>query len=305
MLELLFETKKVKETADFGEFVIEPLKKGFGYTLGNALRRVLLTDLPGAAVTQVKINGVRHQFSTLEGLKEDIIEFILNLKQLCLKYQGAKPVKLSLDVAGPRKVKASDIKAPAEVEIINKNHVLGNLATKKDRLKAEITVESGLGYLPAEERKSDKLGVIPVDASFSPIRRVNYRVEATRVGRRTDLDRLVIEITTNGTIKPREALKEAARIVVAYFHQIVSPKKAPKKKEEKQTFGLGLLELTVEELDLPTRIANALRKGGYGTLGDLTAASKEDLTKVKNLGEKSIKVIEAALKKKEVSLKGK
>jgi len=305
MLDPLFQVKKEKETADFGRFVISPLEQGYGNTLGNALRRVLLTSLPGAAVTQVKITGVRHQFSTLEGLKEDIIEFILNLKQLRIKYEGEKPAKLTLDVTGPREVKASDIKAPAKVEIINKDHVLGNLANKKNKLKAEIVVESGFGYSPAEERKSEKLGIISVDASFSPIKKVNYRVEATRVGRRTDLDRLIFEISTDGTIKPREALKRAASILLAYFNQVVSPKKAPKVKKKATIASLGMLELTVEELDLPTRIANALRKGGYGTLGDLTAATREDLAKVKNLGEKSIKVVEAALREKEVSLKKK
>ena len=304
MINPLFQIKKEKETADYGKFVIEPLQQGYGHTLGNTLRRVLLTSLLGAAVTQVKITGVKHQFSTLEGLKEDIIEFILNLKQLRIKYEGEKPAKLTLEVNGPRVVKASDIKAPAKVEIINKDHVLSNLANKKSRLKAEIMVESGFGYSPAEERKSEKLGVIPVDASFSPIKKVNYQVEATRVGRRTDLDRLIFELTTDGTIKPSQALKNAANILVEYFNQVVSPKKAPKVKKKVVT-PLGMLELTVEELDLPTRIANALRKGGYGTLGDLTAASREDLVKVKNLGEKSIKVVETALKEKGVSLKGK
>lgn len=305
MPELLFQIKKKKETADFGQFVFEPLEQGYGHTLGNAFRRVLLTSLPGAAVTQVKISGVKHQFSTLEGLKEDIIEFILNLKQLRIKYQGEKPAKLTLDVNGPKEVKAADIKTPAKVEIINKDQVLGNLANKKSKLKAEIVVESGFGYSPAEERKSEKLGIISVDASFSPIRRVNYKVEATRVGRRTDLDRLIFEITTDGTIKPSEALKNSANILVAYFNQVVSPKKSPKIKKKEGIARLATLELTVEELGLPTRIANALRKGGYGTLGDLTAASWEDLTKVKNLGEKSIKVVEVVLAEKKVSLKGK
>lgn len=304
MIDPLFQIKKEKETADFGKFIIEPLKQGYGHTLGNTIRRVLLTSLPGAVITQVKVTGVKHQFSTLEGLKEDIIEFILNLKQLQIKYEGEKPAKITLDVTGPREVKAADIKTPAKVEIINKDHVLGKLANKKSRLKAEMVVESGFGYSPAEERKSEKLGVIPVDASYSPVKKVNYRVEATRVGRRTDLDRLIFEITTNGTVKPSEALKKAASILVDYFNQVVSPKKAPKKKKEEVT-RLGMLDLTVEELDLPTRIANSLRKGGYGTLGDLAAATRADLAKVKNLGDKSIKVIEAALAGKEASLKGK
>ncbi|MFC1727553.1 DNA-directed RNA polymerase subunit alpha [Patescibacteria group bacterium] len=304
MTEPVFQIKKVKETKDFGEFVIEPLKQGYGHTLGTSLRRVLLGDMPGTAVSQVRISGVKHQFSTLKGLKEDIVDFILNLKQLQVSHQGEKPVKLSLEATGPGKVKAAQIKVPAGVEVANKDLVLANLADKKSRLKAEIVVEKGFGYSPAESRKSDKLGVIPVDASFSPIRSVNYRVEETRVGRRTDLDRLILEISTNGTIKPSQALKEASKSLLAYFQQAVTPKKAPKVKKEKPLASSTVLELTVEELELPTRIANALRKGGYGTLGKLVAASQVDLSKVKNLGEKSIKIVEAALAQKGVRLKG-
>jgi DNA-directed RNA polymerase subunit alpha len=301
----LFKVIKKKKSEDFGTVVIEPLDRGYGQTLGTALRRVLLTSMPGAAVTQVAISGVRHQFFTLEGLKEDIIDFILNLKQLRIQYSGDKPVKLTLNEVGPKKVTAADIKTPAGLKIVNQDLVLGSLADKKNKLRAEITVESGFGYSPAEERKAKKIGQIPVDASFSPIRRVNYQVEAMRVGRRTDLDRLIIQIETNGTIDVNDAFKRAAEILVGFFKQVASPKKMPKVKKAEDQLLPGVMELTVEELDLPTRIANALRKGGYGTLGDLTAATQVDLAKVKNLGTKSIKVVENALTKKGVSLKGK
>ncbi len=304
MLGPIFSIKPKKETADYGEFVIEPLEQGYGHTLGNALRRVLLTNLPGAAVTQVKITGVRHQFSTLEGLKEDVVELILNIKQIRLKYKGEKPIKIKLEAQGPGEVKASDIKTPAEVEIVNPELVLGRLADKKSALKAEMVVESGFGYLPAEERKSDTLGVIPVDASFTPVKRVNYKVEATRVGRRTDLDRLILELTTDKTISPSDALKETAKILASFFNQIVEPKEVPIEEEKKEELPSEVLKLTVEELNLPTRIANALRKGGYETVADLTAAKPADVAKVKNLGEKSTKIIQAALKEKEVGLKG-
>ncbi len=304
MADSIFEIKKEKVTSDFGRFIFEPLQPGYGQTLGNSLRRVLLSSLSGAAITQVKIAGVRHQFSTLEGLKEDIIEFILNLKQLRIKYQSGKPIKLNLDVEGTREIKASDIKTPAGVEIVNKDHILGHLAEKKSKLKAEIIVESGYGYSPASERKSEKLGVIPVDAAFSPVRKVNYQVEAMRVGRETDLDRLVLEISTDGTVEPGLALKKAAEILVSYFSQIINPQKLPKVSRKPLTSNLEDLDLTVEELDLPTRIANSLRRSKYGTLGDLAAVSRSDLTKVKNLGEKSIKIVEAALAKKGASLKG-
>lgn len=304
MFDPTFSIKAQKETADYGKFIIEPLEQGYGHTLGNALRRVLLTSLPGAAVTQVKITGVRHQFSTQEGLKEDIVELILNIKQIRFKYKGEKPVKIKLDAQGPGEVKAGDIKTPAEVEIVNPEHVIGRLADKKSRLKIEMVVEKGFSYLPAGERKSDTLGIIPVDASFTPVKRVNYKVEATRVGLRTDLDRLILEITTDKTISPSEALKEAAKILVAFFGQVVEPKEVPVEEEKKEELPSEVLRLTVEELNLPTRIANALRKGGYPTVKDLTTAAASDIAKVKNLGEKSIKVIKAALTEKEVSLKG-
>lgn len=304
MINSIFAVKAKKETADQGKFIIEPLEQGYGHTLGNALRRVLLTSLPGAAVTQVKIAGVRHQFSTLEGLKEDMIELILNIKQIRFKYKGEKPAKIKLDAQGPGEVKAGDIKTPAEVKIVNPEHVLGILADEKSKLKVEMVVEKGFGYLPAEERKSETLGVVLVDASFSPIKRVNYKVEAMRVGRRTDLDRLILELTTDKTISPSEALKEAAKILVACFGQIVEPKEVPIEEEKEEELPSEVLRLTVEELNLPTRIANALRKGGYETVKDLTTASDLDVAKVKNLGEKSIKVIKAALAEKEVGLKG-
>lgn len=301
----LFQIKKEKETKDFGHFVIGPLEPGFGHTLGNALRRILLSALPGAAITQVKILGIKHKFSTLEGLKEDIIEFILNLKQVKVSYEGKKQVKLTLDKTGPGEVKAGDIKTPATVEIANPDLVLGNLASKKNRLKAEMIVESGYGYVPSEEKEVKKLGEIPIDAIFSPVHQVNYRVEATRVGRRADLDRLVLEITTDGSLKPSKALKQAAKILISYFHQVYEPKKAPKKKKTEIEVPDLTLKLTVEELNLPTRIANALRKGGYGTVGDLVAADETGLAKVKNLGEKSIKIVKAALMQKGVNLKEK
>jgi len=304
MLGPIFQIKKEKESADHGLFIIEPLEQGYGYTLGNALRRVLLTSLPGAAITQVKINRVKHKFSTLEGLKEDIIELILNLKQIRFKYEGKKAAKLRLEKSGPGEIKAGDIKTPGGVEIVNKDLVLGKIADKKSTLKGEITVELGYGYLPAEEQEVDKLGIIPVDAAFSPIRRVNYRVEATRVGRRTDLDRLILEIFTDGTIKPSEALKQSAQILIDFFTQVVKPKKMPK-AEKVEAAPDETLKLTVEETNIPTRIANALRKGGYGTVGDLTVAAPADLAKVKNLGEKSVSVIKAALSQKGLSLKEK
>lgn len=301
MVDTRFQIKKIKQTENFGQFAIEPLEQGYGHTLGNSLRRVLLTSLPGTAITQVKISGVKHKFTTLEGMKEDVIELVLNLKQVRIRYNGEKQIKLQIEKTGPGEVKAGDIKTPGGAEIVNKDLILAHLADKKSKLKIEMVAEKGFGYLSAEERKSEKLGVIPVDASFSPIYRVNYKIEATRVGRRTDLDKLILEIFTDGTIKPQEALKESAKIIIAFFNQIVEPKKVPVEKKKEQVVS-ETMKLTVEELELPTRIVNALRKTGYGSVSDLAATTVGELSKVKNLGEKSIKTVQAALAKKGVSL---
>lgn len=304
MLKPIFSVKTEKETAGYARFVVEPLEPGYGQTLGNSLRRILLTSTVGAAVTKIKVDGVRHRFSTLEGLSEDMIDFILNVKKIRLSYTGNKPAKLVLDKKGPGEVCAKDLKIPATVKIANGDLVLGNLADKKSRLKADLWVESGVGYLPAENREASKvMGEIPVDASFSPVLNVSYQIEKTRVGRRVDLDRLILEVKTDETVAPADAFHQAAEILVAYFRQIVNPQAAPEKEEIVSVGHSEVINLTVEELNLPTRIANALRKGGFGTVGELIKADPALLGKVKNLGEKSIKVVNAALAEKGVALK--
>lgn len=304
MLDPLFEIKKEKDQIDYGKFVIEPLAAGFGHTLGTALRRILLTSLPGAAVTKVKIAGVRHRFTTLKGMKEDVLEFILNLKELRITLVGDKPASLKLDVIGPGAIKAKQIRMPAQVKIINPELVLANLADRKSKLKAEITIEKGVGYSPFEERKVlREIGVIPVDAIFSPVVRVNFQVAATRVGRMTNFDKLVFEIWTDGTIKPSVALVKAAETLDKYIQQIIKPQKPKVKK------GLGedkvlspTLRLSVEELNLPMRIANTLVRSDYLTVGDLLKGGRKKIAKVKNLGQKSLKIIEAALAEREIDL---
>lgn len=304
MLKPAFTIKAEEETTNSATFIIEPLEQGYGHTLGNTLRRAMLDSLPGAAITQVKIKGVRHQFTSLKGMSEDIVEFVVNLKRVNIRYQGDEPETLKLTAQGPGEIKASQIKTPATVEITNKDHVLGTLADKKSKLEAEMVVERGVGYSPLEDRKPDKLGVIPIDALFTPIRRVAYRVEATRVGRRTDLDRLILEVKSNGTIKPQEALEETAKLLESYFKQIYEPKVPKKEKKQKPDLKANeVYRLTVEELDLPTRIANALRKGGYKTVEDLTRATESQIMQVKNLGEKSVELVKKALKKKDVEFK--
>jgi DNA-directed RNA polymerase subunit alpha len=306
LLQPNFQIKTEEESADHGIFILEPMPEGYGQTLGNSLRRVLLTSLPGAAITSVKIAGVHHQFTTLEGLKEDIVEFILNLKKVRVKYTGDKPARLTLEKKGSGKVTSSDIDCPAGVEIVNPDLVLATLADAKSKIDAEITVETGFGYSMADERKSDTIGLIPVDALFTPVTRVNYRVEATRVGRMTNFDRIIIEIQTNGAIRPIDSLKEAAKILVSFFQQIVTPV-VPTTASTPATASLSLgnqetLRLTVDELDLPTRIANALRKAGIETVADLVGTPRPEIAKTKNLGEKSLKVIELSLRDKGIEL---
>lgn len=307
MITTSFKTTVVKQTQDYGEFALEPLEQGYGHTLGNALRRVLLASLEGAAITEVKIAGVKHQYTALEGLKEDIVELILNLKQVRLAYEGEAEETLTLNVHGPKEVTAKDIKGPATVKVVNPDQPLATLSDKKSKLDVEMKVMRGGGYSPAEERKSSTIGVIPVDANFSPITRVAYSVEETRVGRRTDYDKLIIKIWTDGSLKPKEALMMAARILSELPRQIYDPKatKATASVVKEAPVNGEVYDLTVEELELPTRIANALRRGGYKTVKHLSEATPGELAQVKNLGEKSTKKVIAALEKKGIQLKGK
>ena len=301
MNELIFEIKKEGKKDNYGKFIISPLAQGYGNTLGNSLRRVLLTDLPGAAITSVRINGVKHQFSTLKGMKQDIVEFVLNLKKVRFSYDSDKEVNATLSVKGPGEVKAKDIKVPANIRVANPELVLA-LLNKGAKLDAKIKIESGVGYQPVDETSKVGIGLIPLDASFSPVLRVNYKIEETRVGRFTNYDKLILEIWTDGTMDPTDALKNASKILIAYFNQIVTPKKA-KKKVEKVDDGLGTIgNLSVEEIALPTRVANALVKAGFETVEKLVKAKREELVKVRNLGEKSIKIIDVALAEKNVKL---
>lgn len=302
MTEPRFEVKQIKtKDKNYGRFVLSPLERGYGNTLGNSLRRVLLTSLPGAAVTNARVSGVKHQFSTLKGMREDIVEFLLNLKKVRFEYEGDKQAKATISVKGPGEVKAKDIKIDSTVKIANPELVLAVLA-KGAKLDAKLEIGRGVGYSPAEERKTGEVGLITLDASFSPVVRVNYQVEETRVGRLTDYDKLVMEIWTDGTMEPRKALIKASEILIGFFGQVVSPKKADK-KEEKKKDGLGPVgKLSVEEIGLPTRVANALVKADYETVESLMKAKKEDLVKVRNLGDKSVKIINAALGEKDLCL---
>lgn len=308
MTDLEFKIKEVTATQDYGEFVFEPLAQGYGQTIGNALRRVLYTSIPGAAVTSVKINGVKHKFSTLPGLKENIVDLLLNLKELNLKLSDGKPTAtLKISVKGAKDVTAGDIDVTDGVEVINKDHYLGSLSGDKAKLDMELTVEKGYGYSLSEHREISTLGVIPTDAIFTPVRRVTYTVEATRVGQQTNLDKLVLKIWTNGTIAPREALDQSAKILATYFMQVYEPKAAARSSEDTASVATAsipeeMLNLTVDELDLPTRIYNSLRNGGIETVGQLLETPKKDLISMRNMGGKSLSVIDEKLQEKGISL---
>jgi len=291
------------ETPTEGIIVLEPLRQGFGHTLGNALRRVMMTHLAGAAPVRVKIKGVTHQFTTLKGMREDIVELVLNLKKVRVGYQGETPETLKLEAVGPGQVTAAGLKGPATVKVVNPDLVLATLADKKSKLSLELAVESGAGYSLNEDQGKQKLGVIPLDAAFSPVTQVSYTIQATRVGRRTDFDSLVLKIHTDGSITPSQAVTQAAQILVDHFQQIVTPVAADSLSlAASSPAAQRIALLTVEELDLPTRVANSLRRGGYKTLGDLANVSAVDIAKVKNIGAKSVDEIISQLKQKGINV---
>ncbi len=304
MMEPTFHITVDTEKPGFGKFSIEPLDQGYGQTLGNSIRRVLLSSLPGAAISSVKIAGVKHQYSTLEGMKEDVVEFILNLKKVRLTIEGSDSVKLTISKKGPGDVLAGDIDVPAGVTIINPDLVLAHLADKKASLEVELTADKGYGYVQSDEKHFDEVGVIPIDSLYSPVTRVNYRVEATRVGRMTNLDRLVMEIWTDGTVSSSDALKSAAKILVSYFMQVVEPKVQGTTETVAVTPTISdeVLKMRIEELDIPTRIVNALANGGIETIGQLLGTPPAELMKIKNLGIKSLAVVEEKLREKGVAL---
>lgn len=300
----MFQTALVSGDTHHGVVALEPLEQGYGHTLGNSLRRVLLTSLPGAAITRVRIDGVEHQYSTIEGVSEDVLELLLNLKGVRVKATSAETTGvLRLTAKGPAEVTAKDIVASAGFEVVNTDHHLATLSKGK-KLELEMTVETGVGYVVADESHSTGIGEIVLDALYSPIVQVSYKVDATRVGRRTDFDKVLLDISTDGTISPLEAVQYAARILAKQFTQVFNPVEVEDESEDTSLTPeeAEVLRLTVEELDLPTRIANALRKGGFTTVGDLSGVSKEVIAKVKNLGEKSVEVVDNALHKKGVSL---
>jgi DNA-directed RNA polymerase subunit alpha len=285
---------------DFGRFQVEPLERGFGLTLGNALRRVLLSSLAGAAVTQVKVDGIYHEFATLPGVKEDTTELILNLKQLRLKSYTDQATQLRLIASGPGIVTASDLIYPSEIEIVNPELYVASLDSADARLEMELTVEKGKGFRSSDGREPPSLGVIPVDAIFSPIRRVNYRVENTRVGERTDLDSLIIEIQTDGTISPMDALVQAATLLIEQF-SVFTDLQAPQRRADRGSLATGsipshILDMPIEQLDLSQRTYNCLKRSQITKVGQVMQMSEDELLSLRNFGQKSLEELRERLR---------
>lgn len=298
----MFKLKSELEKDNFAKIAIEPLEAGFGHTLGNGLRRVLLTSLPGAAVTSVKIDGVSHQFSVLEGVLEDVIEIILNIKKIRLNIHSEKGIKLTLKASGKGIVSAKDLEIEGDGEIVNPEQHIATLTDSKSKLNMEIEAQRGKGYSTAEERKVNEIGSITVDALFSPVVAVNYDVEPTRVGRRTDFDKLTLDVTTDGTITPLEAVNEAARILSDTFRKIYEPDLEEEIVDSGSSISEEVLKLTIEELDLPVRITNALKAIEINTIEDLINIPRSQLLKAKNLGTKSISLISEKITERGLSL---
>jgi len=293
----------------YGKFVVEPLDRGFGVTLGTSLRRVLLASISGAAVTSVKIDGVLHEFSTIPGVVEDVTQIVLNLKELTLRLYTDKPKLLRLDVKGKKEVTAADIQEDPEVEILNPSLRLATLDRKDARLAMEIVVERGKGYVPAEKHRRSEhvIGVIPVDSIYSPIQKVNYAVEDTRVGHTTDLDRLVLEIWTDGSIRPEEALQEASRLLIDHFRLFAG---IADETGTGATFGVTedpdrarAMAMPIEDLDLSVRPYNCLKRAGIHTVGDLIKKTEDEVVAVKNFGRKSLDEVKEKLAAHGLSLR--
>jgi DNA-directed RNA polymerase subunit alpha len=295
-----------------GVFVIEPLDRGFGHTFGNSLRRVLLSSLEGAAVTAVKIEGVAHEFTTLPGVREDVTDIILNLKNLIVRLHGVSPeIEVYIAKKGPGVVTAADIEAPADLEILNPELEIANLDAK-GKLEMALTIGRGRGYVPAELNRGPEttIGVIPIDSIFSPVRRVAYEVEAARVGQRTDYDKLVLDVTTDGSIDPREAIAKSAEILIrqlAIFtdlDRIEGFAEAAAEAAAESPVTHGMENFPIEELELGVRSYNCLKRVGIETIGDLTSKSESELVAIPNFGRKSIEEVREALAQHGLTLKG-
>lgn len=290
----------IDQEESYGKFVVEPLERGFGTTLGNSLRRVLLTSISGTALSYIMIDGVLHEFSTIPGVREDVTKIILNLKKLELKLLVDEEKMVEIDVEGPAVVTAADLKVDADVEILNPDQYICTIA-EGGHLHMSIAIKNGRGYIPASENKSDDMpiGVIPVDSLFSPIKKVNYQVENARVGKRDDYDKLTLELWTDGSITPNDALSFAAKILEEHFKVFMSADMSDQfanvmiEKEDKSNE--KKLEMTIEELNLSVRSYNCLKRAGINTVQELNNKSEADMMRVRNLGRKSLEEVKNKL----------
>ena len=292
------DTEELSSDGKYGRFVVEPLERGFGNTLGNSLRRVLLSSLEGVAVTSIKINGVNHEFSTIPGVKEDVTEIVLNMKSLVAKLHSNGPKIVEISAEGPCEVTAESIKCDSEVEILNPDLHIASLSDGAS-LNMEITLDKGRGYVPAEKNKlisgNEIIGVLPIDSIYTPVLKVNYTVDNTRVGQITDYDKLTLSVWTNGVINAQEAVSLAAKVLCEHLNLFVNLSDRGYNTEimvEKDDKGKEkVLEMTIEELDLSVRSFNCLKRAGINTVEDLISKSEEDMMKVRNLGRKSLEEV--------------
>ena len=309
MLKMHKPNVSVKHKDDFsGEFIVEPLERGFGHTLGNSIRRVLLSSIEGVGITRIRVADTMHEFSTLEGMKEDMIEFIANLKEVVFKMNGDEPVLLKLEKKGPANVKASDIKLSSDIEVVNPDSYICTL-TKKGKLKVEIRIEKDKGYKTAEENvvEGEPLGVIPLDTIFSPVKLVQFKVENTRVGQMTNFDRLSIDIRTNGSVRPEDALSQASKIVNDYMALLIDlsdkeDKDEPifeeiEEEDKKQEYP------SIEELELSVRAYNCLKREGIDSVEKLLEYTEDELLDIRNFGQKSIQEVKDKVRELGLSFK--
>lgn len=304
------EVEKLEDS--YGKFIVEPLERGLGHTLGNSMRRILLSSIPGAAITSLRIEGVVHEFTTIEGVKEDTMDIILNLKGVILRIHDENQHTLFIDVTGPRTVTAGDIQAPAEVEIINPDLKICTM-NGKGKLRMEMTAQKGRGYVSSEHLGGirEVAGTIPLDAMFSPVVRVSYQVETTRVGQRTDYDKLILEVNTNGSIDPKDALVRAAQILAGHIGIFMGLAEGEEGElasifsAEPPRAGGKEMQMPIEDLDLPVRVLNCLHRGGINTVGQLIERTEEDLLALRSFGARSIEDVKEKLEKRGLSLRAK
>ena len=298
---------ELSQDGTYGKFIIEPLERGFGNTLGNALRRVLLSSLPGVAVTTIKIEGIQHEFSTIPGVTEDVSEIILNLKALSAKLYSDQMKTVTIDVKGPCEVKAKDIVVDDELEFVDPEAHIATL-NEDAHLQMTLTVDSGRGYVSADKNKYPNMpiGVIPIDSIFTPIKKVNYSVSDTRVGQISDYDKLTLEVWTDGSVQPDEAISLAAKILTEHLtlfvgltEQVTTIAFTDQEDDKKEK----VLEMTIEELDLSVRAYNCLKRAGINTISELVQRNQEDMMKVRNLGRKSLEEVEQKLEALGLSLR--